>query len=119
METQLEHDVRHIKAIEETDDSFIIEFGKSKPGEEEVSEEMEDSMEMDEEKKKNEIFGTRESSKGPHQSRDITTRMKTIAESELLSHPRNPSSGPSVMRSFLMMRMPWIQVLSSPDELRS
>ena len=50
METQLEHDVRHIKAIEETDDSFIIEFGKSKPGEEEVSEEMEDSMEMDEEK---------------------------------------------------------------------
>ena len=50
METQLEHDVRHIKANEETNDSFIIEFGKSKPGEEEVFEEMEDSMEMDEEK---------------------------------------------------------------------
>ena len=118
METQLEHDVRHIKAIEETDDSFIIEFGKSKPGEEEVSEEMEDSMEMDEEKEERN-FWDKGVVKDPHQSRDITTRMKTIAESELLSHPRNPSSGPSVMRSFLMMRMPWIQVLSSPDELRS
>ena len=94
METQLEHDVRHIKAIEETDDSFIIEFGKSKPGEEEVSEEMEDSMEMDEEKK-NEIFGTRESSKDPHQSRDITTRMKTIAESGVAFASEEP-----VERSF-------------------
>ena len=56
METQLEHDVRHIKAIEETDDSFIIEFGKSKPGEED-SEEMEDSMEMDEEKRRTKFLG--------------------------------------------------------------
>jgi hypothetical protein len=38
-QTELENEVRHIKGIEETPDSFIIEFGKSDPGAEEVSEE--------------------------------------------------------------------------------
>ena len=56
METQLENEVRHIKGIEETPDSFIIEFGKSDPGaeevSEEVSEEMEESMEEDQKEEK-------------------------------------------------------------------
>ena len=46
-QTELEHDVRHIKGIEETPDSFIIEYGKSDPGTEEVSEEIEASEDVE------------------------------------------------------------------------
>lgn len=30
-EDSIQNDEKHIRAVEETDDSFIIEFGKSKP----------------------------------------------------------------------------------------
>ena len=41
-EDSIQNDEKHIRAVEETDDSYIIEFGKSKPDSEETVDEMED-----------------------------------------------------------------------------
>ena len=38
-EDSTQNDEKHIRAVEETDDSYIIEFGKSKPDSEETVEE--------------------------------------------------------------------------------
>jgi HK97 family phage prohead protease len=47
-EDSIENDEKHIRAVEETDDSYIIEFGKSKPDTEETVDEM-DSKEVEKE----------------------------------------------------------------------
>ena len=39
-EDSIENDEKHIRAVEETDDSYIIEFGKSKPDTEETTDDM-------------------------------------------------------------------------------
>ena len=47
-EDSIQNDEKHIRAVEETDDSYIIEFGKSKPDTEETVDEM-DSKEVEKE----------------------------------------------------------------------
>jgi len=47
-EDSIQNDEKHIRAVEETDDSYIIEFGKSKPDSEETVDEM-DSKETEKE----------------------------------------------------------------------
>ena len=47
-EDSIENDEKHIRAVEETDDSYIIEFGKSKPDSEETEDDM-DSKEVEKE----------------------------------------------------------------------
>ena len=48
-EDSIQNDEKHIRAVEETDDSYIIEFGKSKTDVEETVDEMEDSKEVEKE----------------------------------------------------------------------
>ncbi len=47
-EDSIQNDEKHIRAVEETDDSYIIEFGKSKPDSEETEDDM-DSKEVEKE----------------------------------------------------------------------
>jgi len=47
-EDSIQNDEKHIRAVEETDDSYIIEFGKSKPDSEETVDDM-DSKEVEKE----------------------------------------------------------------------
>jgi len=47
-EDSTQNDEKHIRAVEETDDSYIIEFGKSKPDSEETEDDM-DSKEVEKE----------------------------------------------------------------------
>jgi uncharacterized protein len=47
-EDSIQNDKKHIRAVEETDDSYIIEFGKSKPDSEETEDDM-DSKEVEKE----------------------------------------------------------------------
>ncbi len=47
-EDSIQNDEKHIRAVEETDDSYIIEFGKSKPDSEETEDDM-DSKELEKE----------------------------------------------------------------------
>lgn len=51
-EDSIENDEKHIRAVEETDDSYIIEFGKSKPDSEET---VDETASKDEEKESIEI----------------------------------------------------------------
>ena len=46
-EDSIQNDEKHVRAVEETEDSYIIEFGKSKPDVEETVDEMEDSKEVE------------------------------------------------------------------------
>ena len=48
-EDSIENDEKHIRAVEETDDSYIIEFGKSKPDSEETVDEMNSEKEVEKE----------------------------------------------------------------------
>ncbi len=48
-EDSIQNDEKHIRAVEETDDSYIIEFGKSKPDSEETVDEMEDEKQAEKE----------------------------------------------------------------------
>ncbi len=48
-EDSIENDEKHIRAVEETDDSYIIEFGKSKPDTEETVDEMNSEKEVEKE----------------------------------------------------------------------
>ena len=48
-EDSIENDEKHIRAVEETDDSYIIEFGKSKPDSEETVDEMASEKEVEKE----------------------------------------------------------------------
>jgi HK97 family phage prohead protease len=48
-EDSIQNDEKHIRAVEETDDSFIIEFGKSKPDTEETVDEMEEEKQAEKE----------------------------------------------------------------------
>ena len=48
-EDSIQNDEKHVRAVEETDDSYIIEFGKSKTDVEETVDEMEDSKEVEKE----------------------------------------------------------------------
>jgi len=48
-EDSIENDEKHIRAVEETDDSYIIEFGKSKPNSEETVDEMNSEKEIEKE----------------------------------------------------------------------
>jgi len=48
-EDSIENDEKHIRAVEETDDSYIIEFGKSKPNSEETVDEMNSEKEVEKE----------------------------------------------------------------------
>jgi len=48
-EDSTENDEKHIRAVEETDDSYIIEFGKSKPDSEETVDEMNSEKEVEKE----------------------------------------------------------------------
>ena len=48
-EDSTENDEKHIRAVEETDDSYIIEFGKSKPDTEETVDEMASEKEVEKE----------------------------------------------------------------------
>ncbi len=48
-EDSIQNDKKHVRAVEETEDSYIIEFGKSKPDVEETVDEMEDSKEVEKE----------------------------------------------------------------------
>lgn len=48
-EDSIQNDEKHIRAVEETDDSYIIEFGKSKPDSEETVEETASKEEADKE----------------------------------------------------------------------
>lgn len=48
-EDSIENDEKHIRAVEETDDSYIIEFGKSKPDSEETVDEMASEKELEKE----------------------------------------------------------------------
>lgn len=48
-EDSIENDEKHIRAVEETDDSYIVEFGKSKPDSEETVEEMDSEKEVEKE----------------------------------------------------------------------
>ena len=47
-EDSIQNDEKHIRAVEETDDSYIIEFGKSKPDSEQTEDDM-DSKEVEKE----------------------------------------------------------------------
>ena len=48
-EDSIQNDEKHIRAVEETDDSYIIEFGKSKPDSEETVDEMQDEKQAEKE----------------------------------------------------------------------
>ena len=48
-EDSIENDEKHIRAVEETDDSYIIEFGKSNPDTEESIDEMASAKEVEKE----------------------------------------------------------------------
>jgi HK97 family phage prohead protease len=48
-EDSIQNDEKHIRAVEETDDSFIIEFGKSKPDSEETVDDMEEEKQAEKE----------------------------------------------------------------------
>jgi len=48
-EDSIQNDEKHIRAVEETDDSYIIEFGKSKPDSEETVDEMASKEEVEKE----------------------------------------------------------------------
>ena len=48
-EDSIENDEKHIRAVQETDDSYIIEFGKSKPDSEETVDEMASEKEAEKE----------------------------------------------------------------------
>lgn len=48
-EDSIQNDEKHIRAVEETDDSYIIEFGKSKPDSEETVDDMEDEKQAEKE----------------------------------------------------------------------
>lgn len=48
-EDSIQNDEKHIRAVEETDDSFIIEFGKSKPDTEETVDDMEEEKQAEKE----------------------------------------------------------------------
>ena len=48
-EDSTQNDEKHVRAVEETEDAYIIEFGKSKPDVEETVDEMEDSKEVEKE----------------------------------------------------------------------
>ena len=48
-EDSIQNDEKHIRAVEETDDSYIIEFGKSKPDSEETVDEMASEEEVEKE----------------------------------------------------------------------
>jgi len=48
-EDSIQNDEKHIRAVEETDDSYIIEFGKSKPDSEETVDEMASKEEAEKE----------------------------------------------------------------------
>jgi len=48
-EDSIENDEKHIRAVEETDDSYIVEFGKSKPDSEETIDEMDSEKEVEKE----------------------------------------------------------------------
>lgn len=48
-EDSTQNDEKHVRAVEETEDAYIIEFGKSKPNVEETVDEMEDSKEVEKE----------------------------------------------------------------------
>ena len=48
-EDSTQNDEKHIRAVEETDDSYIIEFGKSKPDSEETVDEMASKEEVEKE----------------------------------------------------------------------
>ena len=43
-EDSIQNDEKHIRAVEETDDSYIIEFGKSKPDSEETEDDMDSKV---------------------------------------------------------------------------
>ena len=46
-EDSIQNDEKHIRAVEETDDSYIIEFGKSKPDSEETVDDMKEEAEKE------------------------------------------------------------------------
>jgi hypothetical protein len=48
-EDSIQNDEKHIRAVEETDDSYIIEFGKSKPDSEETVDDMEEEKQAEKE----------------------------------------------------------------------
>lgn len=48
-EDSIENDEKHIRAVQETDDSYIIEFGKSKPDSEETEDDMDSKEELEKE----------------------------------------------------------------------
>ena len=48
-EDSIQNDEKHIRAVEETDDSYIIEFGKSKPDSEETVDDLEDEKQAEKE----------------------------------------------------------------------
>ena len=49
-EDSTENDEKHIREVRETDDSYIIEFGKSKPDSEETEDDMDSKEELEKEK---------------------------------------------------------------------
>ena len=48
-EDSIQNDEKHIRAVEETDDSYIIEFGKNKPDSEETVDDMEEEKQAEKE----------------------------------------------------------------------